>query len=281
VPKQAHGLYHIEKGFWRGIMEIDEYLYKLDPITIQELDDMKLLKRFDTKFVVPNEYLVPLLQHLSKEYRILDIDGMRSFTYESLYLDTPDHKFFLQHHNKKLNRYKVRLRDYVEAGKQYLEVKFKTNKDKLKKYRMKISGIENGITPEMLEFLDDRVHGVDAASMEPVIWTNYKRFSLAHRTELEKITVDMDVTFLSHDRSVEKKLNAVIVEIKQAHRSLKSPFIRMLKEVFYLTPSSFSKYCIGMIYLGHPVKYNRFKPRLLQLVRLSGAGARVGIKPGE
>ena len=45
---------------------------------------------------------------------------------------------FHNHHNGKLNRYKIRFRDYINTKNSFLEVKFKTNKGETIKSRQEI-----------------------------------------------------------------------------------------------------------------------------------------------
>ena len=250
-------------------MKLNELLKKFNAITIEELDEMKLLKRFDTKFIMPYTHIEALIEGMQEDYRILEIENKRVFTYESLYLDTDEYTFYKQHHNKKLNRYKVRFRKYTDAGKSYLEIKHKTNKGKLKKYRKKKEGIENVLSQETKDYINKKVENIDADQLSQKIWTNYRRFTLANVKALEKITIDTNVTFLSADGKQKEALPAVVVEIKQSQRSLKSPFMYRMTRDFHIAPTAFSKYCIGMILLHSNVKYNRFKSRLLALKRMA------------
>ena len=47
------------------------------------------------------------------------------------------------HHNGKLNRYKVRRRRYIDTDTEFLEVKLKNNKKRTIKSRIKLSGQPN------------------------------------------------------------------------------------------------------------------------------------------
>ena len=106
---------------------IDQILDKFQPIQLEEMDEVSLMKRLDQKFTIPSK-LITLLQKLNKEYRCLEIKGKRLFSYQTEYLDTADQQMFLLHHNGRVNRYKIRFRDYVESNLSFLEIKFKNNK---------------------------------------------------------------------------------------------------------------------------------------------------------
>ena len=107
-------------------------------ISLSEMDDVKLMSRTDTKFAFNDIKLPVLLQKLSEHYRILEIDGERIHHYKSLYFDTEDRKFYLDHHNSRVNRNKIRFREYVGSGLTFLEIKLKNNKGKTIKKRTKV-----------------------------------------------------------------------------------------------------------------------------------------------
>jgi len=107
---------------------IKNILDQFAPITLSEMDSVKLMNRTDTKFIFTTNELPKLLEELKNDYRLLDINGNKISRYESLYFDTEDFQLYHQHRCGKLNRYKVRFRKYVESELNYFEVKFKNNK---------------------------------------------------------------------------------------------------------------------------------------------------------
>ena len=75
--------------------------------------------------------------------------------YRSLYYDTVDRQFFLDHHNERVNRYKVRFREYVNSGLSFLEVKCKNNKKKTIKNRIQVDAISSdGLSEEQKQYID-------------------------------------------------------------------------------------------------------------------------------
>ncbi len=76
----------------------------------------RLMNRVDTKFLVPAYLLDACLRGLEHHYSILEIDGRRRFTYDTLYFDTPERQLYLDHHNGKLNRFKLRIRHGRDAA---------------------------------------------------------------------------------------------------------------------------------------------------------------------
>ena len=97
-----------------------------DPITLKEMDGVKLMDRTDTKFTFNISNLPSILEAAKAHYRILDIEGNRISRYKTLYFDTDDFNLYNEHHCGKLNRYKIRHRTYVESNLGFLEVKFFT-----------------------------------------------------------------------------------------------------------------------------------------------------------
>ena len=55
-------------------------------------------------------------------------------------------KFYNDHHNQRVNRHKIRFREYVDSGLIYLEVKCKTNKGKTVKKRLKVDKISKSLS---------------------------------------------------------------------------------------------------------------------------------------
>ena len=114
-----------------------EVITQYQPISLQEMDDVKLLDRTDTKFAFHDKELPGILEKLRSDYFVLEVQGKRSTQYETLYFDTEDFDFYLRHHNQKLNRYKARFRKYVESNLVFFEVKFKSNRNRTIKDRIK------------------------------------------------------------------------------------------------------------------------------------------------
>ena len=90
------------------------------PLSLEELDKVKLLNRVDSKFIFHIRALNDILKEVSEYYHILEIDQKRIFKYESLYFDTPDFLLYRHHHNGKPNRVKVRYRKYLDSGEVFL-----------------------------------------------------------------------------------------------------------------------------------------------------------------
>ncbi|MCK4630938.1 MAG: VTC domain-containing protein, partial [Bacteroidales bacterium] len=95
-----------------------------DTISLEKMDKVRLMDRIDTKFIFSSELLPGILENLSADYKILEEKSGSIFPYSNLYFDTPEFNMYSVHHNRQLNRYKVRFREYVDSGIVFLEVKF-------------------------------------------------------------------------------------------------------------------------------------------------------------
>ena len=109
-------------------MDIISYLKDFKKIHLTDMKSVELMNRIDKKFVFKSEKLPKLLNELSEFYNILEVNGNTIQEYKSLYYDTEDRTFFLEHHNERVNRYKVRFREYVGSNLFFLEIKCKNNK---------------------------------------------------------------------------------------------------------------------------------------------------------
>lgn len=246
-----------------NISPINDALKTLDSISLKEMDSVKLMNRTDTKFVFPVSILPDLLIKSKVSYRVLEINGLRTPSYNTLYFDTKNHQLFLDHHNGKPNRYKVRIRNYVESNLFFLEIKKKI-KGRTDKHRIKVNEIENTLSENSKEFISKTIQS--NLEFEPSLWNSFKRITLVNKNVPERITIDLNLTF-SHNNQQHVLDYLVIAEVKQEKVNLNNPFIALLKEEG-IRENSISKYCIGSLLCHSDLKYNNFKEKLLILDKL-------------
>ena len=111
------------------MQEWEKIISAFDPISLNEMEGVKLMDRVDTKYVFPVNNFSAILNGMKGTYRLLEIEKNRLHRYESLYYDTPDFKLFAKHQSGGLNRYKLRFRRYVDSGGlTFFEIKFKNSK---------------------------------------------------------------------------------------------------------------------------------------------------------
>ncbi len=246
---------------------IIEELQNFNSHRLCDLSNAQLMDRVDTKFVTTTSELARLLPKLASLCTILEVDGRRTSKYENLYYDSESLRFYHQHHNGKLNRYKVRKRTYSEQAQSFLEVKFKNNKDRTVKSRIPSS--QYSIDDTEQRFIN--AFGLAEYHLVPRQDCNYSRIAFANEQTAERLTIDINLCY--RDRQTQKKIalrGLVIIELKQAQLHRNSALYQTLKKQ-NLRPCSFSKYCIGMSLLNQQkLKLNRFKSSLLHLKKVSG-----------
>jgi len=237
------------------------------PISLDEMDEVKLMNRTDTKFAFKATKLPLLMQKMMPFYRILAIDGKLIHDYKSLYFDTDNRKFYLDHHNGRVNRNKIRFREYVGSGLTFLEIKLKNNKGKTIKKRIKVNNIAENLTEEQQEFIDQTIgFRLDISAKQ---WINFSRITFVHKTQKERLTMDVNLTFENKEGSGNLK-KVAIAEVKQERMSRSSDFMRLAKEL-HILPIRISKYCISSLELDPDLKQNRFKEKVLFLTKLKQA----------
>ncbi|MFM2135844.1 MAG: hypothetical protein RL021_1244 [Bacteroidota bacterium] len=245
--------------------KLENILQIFDPITLKQMDGVKLLNRVDTKFMFNARHLPSVLEGMKEHYYVLDIAGKRFSHYETLYFDTERFDLYLLHHNGKTNRYKFRSRRYVESDLFYFEVKFKNNKGRTIKERIKRPEIVHEITGKSEELVRS-ASPVDPSVLRPRLWVNYVRITFVNKLSQERLTIDTGLHFIEDGRKVDYN-GLVIAEVKQGSGLDKSPFMTLMKSKG-IRENSISKYCLGVISLHPEIKKNRFKPTILYLQKL-------------
>jgi len=254
--------------FIRGMTKESEYqeqavLQKFQPITLEEMDAVKLMNRTDTKFVLNRTFFNSILPQLAESYRVLEIAGKRTSSYRTLYYDTEGFKLFLDHHNGRGNRYKIRIRNYVESNLFYLEIKNKF-KGRTDKKRTKVKDFELELSNESIYYIN-KVIGAEI-QVVPKLWNHFERITLVNTKEVERLTLDLNLTFEWQDK--ERAFQHVVVaELKQESVNRNSLFYSLMKEN-HIRPNSISKYCVGGIALNPHLKGNNFKDKFLLIDKL-------------
>ncbi len=240
-------------------------LSDFNSISLEDLDKVQLLNRKDTKFVFSQSKLLQLLDRLKPFYRILEIEGKRTFIYDNTYFDTDEFFFYTQHHNECRKRFKVRHRKYCETNDQYFEIKIKDNKNRTIKKRLKIND-GNGHFGEEEKRLISETIGLSPQHLIPKLNMQFSRITLADKSFSERLTIDTNLSVLNGTGS--KMFDQLVIsEIKQKKYNPKSNFIRILRNL-KIPEMRFSKYCMGMLHVNRGIKYNRFKPKLLQINKI-------------
>ena len=244
---------------------IQYLLNDLQTVSLEELDNVKLLDRQDTKFVFNQIHLPLILDKIKPFYRILEINNERVFTYDNTYFDTDDFLFYNQHHNGNKKRFKIRSRKYSSSNQSFFEIKIKNNKDRTVKKRLPIDGI-NKYLGEQEKDLVSEIIGLPPNQITPKLNVQFSRITLTDNSFNERLTIDTNIS--AKNGSGSKIFNQLVIsEIKQNKYDPKSDFIQILRNL-KIQEMRFSKYCMGMLHVNKEIKYNRFKPKLLRINKI-------------
>ena len=268
----------------RAAREADRWFTsRFAPISLDALNaKAAMLERLDNKYVLRAPVLAEATHGLMPVFDVLEIDGRRSFTYETCYFDDPQRRSYFDHHQGRRQRVKVRVRRYVDADLTFLEVKLKDKRGVTVKQRRRVDA-------SLLGALDDGANRfvADAWSamygqawdraLEPVLQMTYRRITLVAREGGERMTVDTGIEFHGDFAAREARRTddeVFIVETKSAQgRGIADAVLRRQHQH---PTNSCSKYCVGMSLTGAVTHWNRFRPALRQLGAWPGAGAGAG-----
>ena len=252
-------------------MEIDarinDLLQYLEPITLEQMSSIRLMNRTDTKFVTNKENLARLLELAQGKYYAQFNNDSRVANYMTTYWDTDNHRFFLEHHNGRAPRQKVRVRTYMDSDLTFLEVKTKNNHGRTKKKRVEVPSQEIEVQGTNGEFVEGLVHqGLN--EMHPTVRNQFRRITLVNYEKTERLTIDYDVHFHNMETGTDANVGPlVIIELKR-DGNVYSPVLDILR-ILRIKPSGFSKYCIGSVMTNKKLKKNIFKEKMIVLSKLA------------
>ena len=238
---------------------IRHWLSLLQPISLDEMSGIKLMNRTDTKFVTSKRKLAELLELAQGKYFAQQIEGMRIANYRTTYWDTPEHLFYLEHHNGRQPRQKIRIRTYLDSSATFLEVKTKNNHGRTKKKRISVPSqelsdvLESGGSP----FIQG-LTGKTFDDILPTVQNQFQRITLVNYGKTERLTIDFNVSFHNFETDTDAQTgDLVIIELKR-DGNVYSPILELLRQV-RIKPHGFSKYCIGSAMTNGHLKNNNFK----------------------
>lgn len=188
----------------------------LPPISLDEVTETAgLLTRLDRKYLIQAELLTELYE-AAEGFQILTIDGLRCFTYESVYFDTEELLSFSGALTGRRRRFKVRTRRYLESKLCFVEVKTQG----IRNTTVKVRCVHPFDAPldlsSSVSFTDRCLEGrTKAGHLHPLLRTSYRRATLANPLLGERVTIDLDVTaeLVADKRSVDLS-SWVVVETK-------------------------------------------------------------------
>jgi hypothetical protein len=245
---------------WQNILK------QFESIALNQMDEVALMDRIDTKFAFNVDDLDHILQSMIDEYYVLQIEENRISGYRSLYFDDEKFRFYNDHHNTKDRRFKVRYRSYISSNVHFLEIKEK-RKGRTRKKRIPVKGIKNNLNVEEVDFLKQFIDTPE--NLQAKLWNEYNRITFVSKNKKERLTLDLNLKF--EWEGMNRSFNQlVIAELKQKKLDRSSPFFKIMKSM-EIRPYRLSKYCLGILKMhkNSRLKYNRFKKKIIKLKKIT------------
>lgn len=235
------------------------------------LDDLvaqaSLLTRTDRKYVLPMGdlagFLASFVAGVGQEAQILEIDGIRSFGYESVYFDTPELTSYLLTAHRRRRRFKVRTRTYLDSEQCWLEVKVPGARGRTVKHRIPHHPFYRDSIAPGRQFVEDLLVGERFLTggytpFRPTLTSRYQRCTLFLPATASRLTIDTQLVWeAGEDRLPQPDL--AIIETKTS--SAASDVDRMLWHRGH-RPARISKYATGLAALRPDLPANRWRRTL-------------------
>jgi hypothetical protein len=231
----------------RALAAIDD----LEPLGLPDLErSAGLLRRLDHKYVVDWQSFAAVVGAVADEHRVLQIDGRRSFRYDTVYFDSEDLATFRAHVQGRRRRYKVRVRHYADSGLCSLELKLKGPRGQTIKHRVPYDVREDAMLTEaaarfVVEHLREAYGHELPGPLLPVLRTRYERITLVHRDGEQRLTCDHDLHYPAAADAATPRLSEehIVVEAKSLDgRGAADAVLRDLGH----RPVTCSKYLLGV-----------------------------------
>ena len=253
---------------------VESILKQFDPISLDEMESVKLMNRIDTKYAVSLDLLPAILEAARPNYYAQEINGKRIATYDTMYYDTDSLDMYIRHHDRQLVRQKIRVRQYVDSDLTFLEIKRKNNKGRTKKKRITVQGFNLTAASVGHGKQDWTVEDFIAAKsryswdeITPHLSTAFHRITLVNKAKTERLTIDLDLVWKNVVTGEAKTYpNLVIIELKR-DGNVPSDMIGIMLD-HRVHPFKMSKYCIGTALTTPGLKRNRFKRKIRKIEKM-------------
>jgi VTC domain-containing protein len=226
-----------------------------------------LQSRFDSKYILGWGAFEALCASLAESHFVLEADGHRVFTYDTVYFDTTSLMSYRDHVRQRRKRFKARARRYVETSRFTFEVKLVgrrgiTDKRVLLYDRDSHGTMDDRARAFLQQSLLQAYGYAPGEELRPTLRTTYRRISFVGRAGDERLTCDFhlaarhlvpewDIGLLGALAS-----DRVIVE----HKSLgPGSGTRAALRALGVRPVSCSKYCLGIALTRPDVPSNPFR----------------------
>ncbi len=250
-----------------GWSDLKQAILRLPAISLGEMSNVKLMNRTDVKYLVNAKRIPVLINKLTADYHIQEIEGRRVANYGTIYLDTKELLFYHMHMNGKLNHIKWRIRSYIESNLSFLEIKKKSNTGRTRKNRIVYDLSESFQEGKFRDFIRD-TSGIEADNLQPVLENNFNRITLVNNHKTDRLTIDFNISFRNcfNGKSV-PLANLAIIEIKQDR--LSESAIRKYIDEMRIRKSGVSKYCLGIALTAENIKRNLYKRKIRYINKIA------------
>lgn len=248
-------------------LPFSDTLHQFTGLSLDELNKAAgFMERIENKYLLSLDDVREILEALKFSYKILTINNHSIFTYDNVYLDTNTYHFHNQHEQNQKFRTKLRTRQYVESDLYYVEFKQK-EQNAIRKFRYQTQADAHGsVTKEMQLFFDGLFQSLYGQSFKevitPALRNTYKRITLCHIDNLERITIDFSISFSdlrNNNRTISSPM-APIAIIESKSGTPTPPSKRILEKFSPIQAKGCSKYCLGLYFLQKNLSFNHFLP---------------------
>lgn len=202
-----------------------------------------LQTRIDRKYVLRLEDALGLLPALDPATRVLEIAGIRTFRYRSVYFDTPDLVSFRLTAQRRRRRFKIRTRTYVDSAQCWLEVKTEGSRGGTVKSRLPYELADQDSVEAGRWFVESILGDRFAPALAPTLSTHYRRTTFYQPAGNSRATFDTDLSWLGPDGTELRAPHLAVIETKTGAAA--SPVDRLLWANGH-RPSRISKYATGL-----------------------------------
>lgn len=235
----------------------------LAPISLAELMGLADLQtRRDRKYLVPRPVAEEILAAAaSPGTRVLLIDDVTAFRYESVYFDTADLASYLGAARRRPRRFKVRTRTYLDSASCVLEVKVRDHRGRTVKHRFPYA-VENRrqLTDAARTVVGGIEQAADAAEhLDTSLTTSYRRTSLLLPCATTRVTVDVDLEWAHPGGACAALPGHALIESKSPGPP--SAIDRALWRAGH-RPLTISKYCTGLAAVAPDLPANKWNRTL-------------------
>lgn len=239
-----------------AVRGVPAWMERMASVDLDELFDIADLQtRRDRKYLLPVDEAWALLDGTAA--RVLEIDGLRSFDYESIYFDTASRDSYLGSARRRPRRFKVRTRTYLDTQECLLEVKVRDHRGNTVKHRRPYDlGQRHHLTAAGAAFVTE----VEAAApfvalLGAALEVRYHRSTFVLSSTSDRVTVDRCISWAGIGSPSLQVRGLAIIETKSS-----GPPTEVDRKLWQAghRPRSISKYCTGLAAVDPSLPSNKW-----------------------